>query len=146
MTIKDDNYNKYNDYEFNNLKYEEALEYDHRSYCQYYIALLKYKQLLIFTFCTNSDYNSKIIKISLFFFFFALYFTVNALFFTDSTMHKIYVDKGQFDCNYQIPQILYSSIISSVIHNLFNFLSLSEKTILKLREENKDKKKDLLEY
>ena len=65
---------------------------------------------------------------------------MNALFFSDSTMHKIYVDKGTFNFIYQIPQILYSSIISSFIHILINFLSVSEKSIIKLREENKDKK------
>ena len=134
--------NNYNDYELNNLIYEEALEYDKRTYCQYYIAQLKYKQLLIFTFYTNIDYNSKIIKISLFFFFFELYFTVNALFFSDLTMHKIYVDKGAFNFIYQIPQILYSSIISSVIHFIINFLSLSEKSIVKLREEKKEQKNE----
>ena len=65
------NYN-YNDYELNNLEYNEALKFDKRSYLEYYISLIKSKQLLIFTFYTSTDYNSKILKISLFFFFLAL--------------------------------------------------------------------------
>ena len=57
--IKINNIN-YNDYELDNLSYEEALKYDKRSYCQYYISQIKYKQLLIFVFFTYNDYNSRI--------------------------------------------------------------------------------------
>ena len=106
---------------------------DKRSYFQYYLSLLKRKQILIFTFYTSNDYNSKEIKICLFFFSFALYFTINALFFNDSTMHKIYEDNGHFNFIYQLPQIIYSTIISSAINTLVTFLSLSEKNILSLK-------------
>ena len=40
----------FNDYEINNLSYDEALKYDKRSYCKYYLSLLRTKHLLIFTF------------------------------------------------------------------------------------------------
>ena len=58
---------KYNDDELNNLQYKEALKKDKRGYWQYYISLLKTKHPLLFTFFTNNDYNSKIVKIDLFF-------------------------------------------------------------------------------
>ena len=60
--------------------------------------------------------------------------TVNALFFNDSTMHKIYQDKGKFDFIYQIPQILYSTIITAVISLLIKFLALSEKNIIDIKK------------
>ena len=75
-------------------------------------------------------------KICLFFFSFALYYAVNALFFNDKTMHKIYEDEGIFNFIYFIPQIIYSVIISSIINILIKELSLSEKNILKIRHEN----------
>ena len=106
---------KCNDYEINNLPYKEAIKYVKRRYPDYYFSLLRIKQILIFTFYTNNDYNSKMIKICLFLFSFALYFTVNALFYGDSTMHKIYEEKGNVNFIYYIPQILYSTIISAVI-------------------------------
>ncbi len=52
----------------NSLSYEEALKFDKRTYCQYYFSLLKRKQLIIFTFCSINDYNSRSIKICLFYF------------------------------------------------------------------------------
>ena len=133
---------KYNDYEMNNLKYKQAILIDKRSYYQYYLTLLKRKHILIFTFYTSNDYNSREIKICLFIFSFALNFTVNALFFDDSTMHKIYKDNGDFNFIYQLPKIVYSTLISSIINAVATFLSLSEKTILEFKannSKNKDK-------
>jgi len=94
------------------------------------------RYLLAFTFFSNNDYNSKSIKICLFLFTFSLYFMTNSLFFTDLTMHKIFIDKGSFNFIYQIPQILYSSIISSVINSFITFLSLSEKNIIELKKSS----------
>jgi hypothetical protein len=74
-------------------------------------------------------------KICLFFFLFALYYIVNALFFNDETMHKIYEEEGIFNFIYFIPQIIYSLIITSIINILIKELSLSEKTILKIKQE-----------
>ena len=69
---------KYNDYELNNFSYKDAIQLDKRTFSQYYLSLLKYKQLLIFTFYTNNDYNSKISKICLFLFLFSSYYAVNS--------------------------------------------------------------------
>ena len=96
---------------------------------------MRRKNLIIFKFFTNNDYNSKIIKFNLFLFSFALYFTINALFFNDTSIHKIYKDQGIFDFVYQIPQIVYSTIITSLINMVINYLSLSEKNIIKIKEK-----------
>ena len=115
--------------------YEQAIKIDKRGYFNYYCSLLRRKQLIIFTFYTYNDNNSKIIKICLFFSFFGLYFVVNALFFNDSTMHRIYEDQGIFNFIYQIPQILYSMLILSVINTIVTYLSLSEKNIIEIKRE-----------
>jgi len=124
---------KYTDSEINGLNYETALKNDKRTYIQFYLSLLKTKHLLIFTFYPVKDHNSMIIKICLFFFSFGLYFTINALFFTDETMYKIYEDHGMFNIIIQMPHILYSTIISVIIGNILKTLSLSEKNINELK-------------
>ena len=53
-------------------------------------------------------------------------------------MHKIYVDQGIFNLVYQIPQIIYSTIILSIINIVVTFFSLTEKKILELKK-NKEK-------
>ena len=124
------------DYELNSLSYKDALIYDKRSYCQYYFSLLRTKHLIIFTFYTKSDYNSRIIKKCLFLFEFVLHYTINALFFNDSTMHQIYEDQGSFNFINQIPQIIYSSLISALIKKILNSLSLTEKIIINIKNQN----------
>ena len=146
--LKKNNFiNNYNDNELNSLSYVEAKKNDKRSYIEYYLSLLRTNQILIFTFYTSNDYNMKSIKICIFLFSFSLFYTINALFFNDKTMHKIYLDEGEFNFIYQIPQLLYSTIISSVIINIIKYLSLSEKNVIKLKncpENNHLKIKNIL--
>ena len=130
---------EYNDREKNDLSYDLALKYDKRTYRQYYISLLRTNHILFFSFCKNKDYNSRIIKMDLFFISFAIYYTINALFFNDNTMHKIYVDEGSYNFIYQLPQIIYSSLISTVINIILKFLALAEGNIL---DHKKDKNKN----
>ena len=130
---------EYKDFELNSLDYQEALKHDKRNYFQYYIALLNINHLLLFSFFTKNDYNSRIIKMFLFFFFFTINLTVNALFFNDTTMHKIYIDEGNYNFIYQIPQIIYSSIISIIINVLIKFLSLSQGKIVEIKNVKEKK-------
>ena len=124
-----------NDQELNNLEYEIAIIIDKRTYFQYYWSLLKKKQLILFTFLPAKDYNLFSLKIALFLLSFSLYFTINGFFFSDETMHKIHEDNGAYNIIYQIPQILYSSIVSAIINMILKLLSLSEKDILSLKQE-----------
>ena len=138
------------DYELNWLSYEDAIKYDKRSSCEYYGSLIKNKQLLIFTFCSFNDYNSGIIKKFILLLSFALHYAINTLFFTDSNMHQIYQDQGKFNFSFQLPQILYSAIISTAILRLIlQVLVLTDKDIVKVKnQKNKalavNKKKEVL--
>ena len=131
---------EYTIYELNNLEYSEAVKKDKRNYFQYYLSLLKTKHLLFFSFCKIYDYNSRIIKIYLFFYSFVIYYLVNTLFFNDATMHKIYTDFGSYNIIYQLPQVLYSSLISSVLNLIIKTLSLTEKNIIDIKKYKKNVK------
>ena len=133
------------DFELNSLDYEEAFKLDHRNYFQYYFSLLKNSHPIIFSFGCENDYNSKIIKIFLFFFSLCLDLAVNALFFNDDTMHKIYEDKGKFNFLYQIPQILYSTLISRFIDSIIRNFALIKDNVVELKKE-KDKKDLAIKY
>jgi hypothetical protein len=137
-----------NDYEINKLNYSDALKYDKRIFFQYYWSLLKAGHIGIFAFVPNNDYNSRVIKVCLFFFSFALLYTVNLLFFTDSSMNNILENDGKFDFIFHIVQIVYSTLISSVINLIMKVLALSQQDILLLKAikkgETLDKKLRLL--
>ena len=118
----------------NRKSYKNAIIYDKRTYWSF----LKSKQLLLFSFIPNNDYNSKTVKISIFFFSFSLYFAINSLFFIDKTMHNIYLDKGKYNFIYQLPNIIYSNLISTVINTIIYKLSLSEKYVLNLKNKKNE--------
>jgi hypothetical protein len=126
---------KKTDLELNELSYKQALKFDKRSYCEYYTSLFRTKHLLFFSFWPSFDYNSRIIKIFLFFFDFTVSFIVNALFFNDDTMHKIYEEKGSFDFIYNIPQILYSSLISAFINGLIQTLAVTNSNFINFKQK-----------
>ena len=102
---------KFNDRELNDLQFNDALKYDNRTYWQFYLSLLRTEHILM-KVSNSKYYNSKVIKIFLCLYNFGLSFTVNALLFDDEAIEQIFADAGKFNLLYQIPQIIYSSIIS----------------------------------
>ena len=50
-------------------------------------------------------------------------------------MHKIYEDQGSYDFMYQLPQIIYSSLISIILNVPLKLLALSEGNIIDLKKE-----------
>ena len=125
--------NNYNDNEMNFFSYNEAKQFDKRTYFQYYISLLKTKHILIFSFFLTKDYNSQIIKIYILFFTFAINYFISSMFYSDSTMHKIYKDEGAFDFTYQLPKMAYSLIISALLKSILNNFGLYEENIISFK-------------
>ena len=75
----------------------------------------------------------------LFFIGFTIHYTVNALFFNDDTMHKIYESKGSYELEVQIPIAVYSSLISTVLNTFLKLLALSNDDIIDFKQnENKN--------
>ena len=123
------------DFELNSFDFKESLKYDKRTYIKYYFSLIKRKHPIIFAFIPVKDYNTMIIKYSLFLVSFVIYFSINTLLFTDKTVHKIYEDQGVYNVGYHIPKIILSFIISHIIFSIIKYFSLSERDILKIKYE-----------
>ena len=121
--------------ELNELDYKTAIEIDKRTYSQYYTSLIKRNELILFTFLSNDDYNLFTLKLCLFLISFSLFMIVDAFFFSKEKMHEIYVRNGVYDIFNQIPQILYSFIISTIINYILKILSLTEDIILSIKKE-----------
>ena len=126
--------NKYDNYELNNLEYDLARKFDTRSYCQIYWSLLKREHLFIFTFITKDDHNITFVKYSRFFFLLCTDMTMNVFFFADETMHKLFIDYGKYNFIQQIPQIIYSTIVSQIIEIFICFLSLTDNYYYQIKE------------
>ena len=62
-------------------------------------------------------------------------------FFVDKSMHKIFLDYGKYDFIAQIPQILYSTLVSQFLDFILKYLCLTEKDIYKIKQFEKEKDK-----
>ena len=78
-------------YELNNLDYIQAKKLDKRNCFQMYWSLLKREHSFIFTFITKDDYNITMIKCSRFIFLLCTDMTMNVFFFSDETIHKMFL-------------------------------------------------------
>jgi len=113
-------------YELNNLDYLEATKLDKRNFIQIYWSLLKREHPFIFTFITKDDYNITMIKHSRFIFLLCTDMAMNVFFFSDETMHKMFLDYGKYNFIQQIPQIIYSTLLSKFIETSLCFLSMTD--------------------
>ena len=126
---------EFNIFELNTFSYGEAIIHDKRTFCEYYMSLLKINHPLIFSFCPIKDYNSIIIKLCISSLSFAIYYTVNFIFFDESAIHKIYEDKDKYDFIYFIPRISISFIVSHFIYIIIKYIFLSERNLLQIRKQ-----------
>ena len=131
--IKEEN-KKLDDYELNNLEYLEAIELDKRNILDVYWSTLKREHIILFTFFIRNDYNLVSIKFSRFIFLVCTDMAMNVFFFTDDSMHKVYKNYGKYDFVQQIPQIIYSTIVSQVLEVFLCFLSLTDKHVYQMKE------------
>ena len=125
--LKNTKRKRYSDYELNDLEYNIALKLDKRSMFQIYWAILKREHLIIFTFFSCNDYNLLSVKITRFIFLIIGDISLNTFFFSDESMHKLFLNYGKYNFIQQIPEITYSTIISLLIEILLCFLSMTDK-------------------
>ena len=133
------------DFELNDLEYEQALLLDKRNFFRIYWSLLKREHIIIFTFFFHNDFNLYYVKFARFIFLLATDMAMNVFFFADETMHKLYLSYGKYDFVQQIPQIIYSKLVSNIIEVFLCFLSLTDKHYYKIKSLTKNDKKEIFD-
>ena len=124
----------FNDFEMNDLNYNQAVKKDKRSFFEIYSSIIKTTHPICAIFFLEKDYNSKLLRICLFFFSFILDYSINALFFHDSTMHEIYENRGDYHFIYRLPEKIYSILITFTLTQLINYLFSTEEEIADAKE------------
>ena len=129
---------QYYDCEINSFSYENARKYDKRTFYQCYISLIKAKHPIIFSFVPIKDYNSMVVKISLFLILFSIIYITNALFFNESVIHRIYLDKGEYNYAFFIPKLFLYFLLSHIIYTPIKYIALSERNIIEIKNNSKN--------
>ena len=83
------------------------------------------------------------LKIFIFFFKFSTDFVVNASFFDYETMHKSCKPNGKYRFIYDLPQIIYSPIITGILCAVIKYLALIDQTIINLKQNKEKDKKEI---
>ena len=123
------------------------MELDNRPFSQIYWFILKRNQLILFTFFSWNDYNLYYIKLARFIFLVCTDMAMNVFFFSDDSMHKIYLNYGKYNFIQQIPQIIYSTAISQLLELFLSYLCMTDKHIYQIKElgKNRINKEKILE-
>ena len=120
-------------FELNELEYYDAVDLDKRKLCEIYWAILMREHIILFTFFSRNDYNLLYIKFARFIFLVCTDMAMNVFFFSDDSMHKIYLNYGEYDFIQQIPQIIYSATLSQLLEVFLCYLSLTDKHIYQIK-------------
>ena len=134
LNYKKDKKKNLDDYELNNLEYTEAIKLDNRTFFNIYIYFLKREQIILFTFFYFNDFNIFSLKLSKFFLAICTDMAFNVFFFSDESMHNIYISGGEHDFIGQLAQIIYSTIVSQILQIFINYLAMTDITYYTIKE------------
>ena len=124
---------KLDDFELNNLDYDEACEMDKRGFCKTYWSVLLREQVFLFTFFAHNDYNLFYIKIEMFLTLLCIEMTFNGLFFVHESMHRKYTEGEEFTFVQKIPQILFTLIASHLIEVLLCYFGITDVHVYQIK-------------
>ena len=127
-------------YELNNLEYEEACELDDRGFCKTYWSVLMREHLVLFTFFTGYDYNLFYIKIERFLILICTQMTINGLFFIHESMHRKYTQGEELSFVEKLPQLLFTLIGAHIIEVILCYFSMTDVHVYEIKSLSKEEK------
>ena len=120
-------------FELNNLDYEEASDLDNRSFCTTYYSVLMREHLFLFTFLSWNDYNIFHIKVERFLLQLCTDMTMNGFFFIHESMHKKYTENEDFTFVQKLPQLLFTLIVSHIIEVILCYFSMTDSAYYEIK-------------
>ncbi len=122
------------------MEYDDVIEEDKRTFCQYIGEKIKYNQLIINTFIIHENIKPKSIKIALFIVIIDIYFLTDGLFYSNSYISQIFNSNEKETLFSFIPRgidrFIYTTIIGNIIEYIINFFFVEEIKIKKILIKN----------
>ena len=129
------------DFELNNLGFNDACKLDKRSCLRTYWSVLKREHTVLVTFIARNDYNLFYVKIERFFILFCIQMTMNGLFFVHESMHRKYTENQDLTFAQKLPQYIFTLIVSHVLEVIICFLGMTDTDIYEIKAlPSRDKK------
>ena len=126
----------------NESDYDDVVEEDKRTFCQYYCQKVKENQMIANIFFSTNFMKPKSIIIALFIINIDIYFLINGLFYSDSCISERFnsTEKETMSTfiHRLIDRFLYCTIIVNIIAYFFRIIFIEEITIKKIILANKN--------
>jgi hypothetical protein len=130
---------------FESEDYDDVVEYDKRSFCQYLGEDIKKKQILVDSFFISGITKPRSIKILIFWLKIDLYFLINGLFYSDSYISLVFNSKAKETLfsfvSRSLYRFMYCTIVGTIIDYIIQNFLIDEIEIRKIIV--KEGKKDL---
>ena len=122
--------------DFEDMEFEDVLKKDKRTFCEYYCDRFKETQIIMNTFFNPEILKPRAIKIIILLLNILLYFVVNALFFSEEYVSKLFnseKDKHFFSFfPRSLSRIFYSLFVGIIIGIIVDFITVEEKKVKRL--------------
>jgi hypothetical protein len=118
------------------MEFEDALKYDTRGFCEYFVDRFKEQQIIMDTFFNSESLKPITIKIIILFLNIILYFVINGLFYSEEYVSDLFNsdEKESFFSLFprSIERFVYTTIVSGVIGIIVDFVAFDEKKVKRL--------------
>ena len=120
-------------FELNNLGFEDACKYDKRTCLKIYWSVLKREHIGLLTIISKNDYNLFNAKINRFLITFCVGSTMNGLFFVHESMHRKYNEKKDLTFAEKLPQFIFTLLVSHALEVLLCFLGMTDTHVYEIK-------------
>ena len=129
--------------ELDDMIYDDAIKYDERTFCEFFIEKLKEKQKIMDTFYHKEKIRPISIKIILLLLNINLYFVINGLFFNETYIIKLYNsnddEENFFSYLYRsINNFIYTTLVGIIINIIINCIFIEERKIKRILLREKE--------
>ena len=132
---------------YDNMDYDDIIDEDKRTFCQYFASKIKKNQKIINSFFISEFTKSKSIKILIFLLTIDLYFLINGLFYSDSYISEVF-NSTEKETTFSFVtrstyRFTYSTLVGQIISYLMEFFTVDEIYIKKILLKSKNNFVDL---
>ena len=134
--------NKFLEPAFEVMDYDDTVEEDKRTFCQYFKEKILDNQIIVNTLFMKEEIRPSSIKIAIFILIFDIYFLTNGLFYSDSIISEIYNSTEEESSLSFIPRsidrFIYTTIIGKIIDYMIRLFFVEEMKIRKILLKKRD--------
>ena len=141
-------FNEYLSTDPNDMDFEDILERDKRTFCEYFLESMKNNQLIVNSFFIKDNIKPKSIKIIFFLLYLNFYCLINGLMYSEEYITELYDIENENFFNFIsriMAHIFYISVINKVLKELIYCLFIQEKKLKGILIRGKDRIKKIKE-